>query len=139
MSTVQPDVLKTLRSNTLQKINQGKRRTHAVNVDFSEINESFTGRFVVHQPSQMELLQMGTLKSVLLGGNFNVDVVTDNIATIISTLDIVLDEFPEWFDVFDPEVEYEIIEAVFLEYIAWRDSFRKGSTDGQPAGDSPDK
>jgi len=139
MTVVQPDVLRTLRSNTLQKVNQGKGRTHSINVDYSDINERFVGRFVVHHPSQMEVLQIGTLKSALLGGNLSVDVLTDNIATVISTLDVVLSEFPEWFDVFDPDVEYEIMEDVFLQYLSWRDSFRRRPTDSEPPGNSENK
>lgn len=136
MSNIQPEVLKTLRSNALQKINQGKRRTHTFNVDFSDINPKFVGRFTVHYPSQMERLQIGALKSQLLGGNLNVDTLTDNIATIISTLDVVLDDHPDWFDPFSDELDYDIMEAVYLEYIQWVNSFRKRDRASQPQGDS---
>ncbi|MDP4224904.1 MAG: hypothetical protein Q8910_00845 [Bacteroidota bacterium] len=138
MSNIQPEVLKTLRSNTLRKVNQGNKRTHSFKVDFSDINEEFTGRFTFHYPSQMEVMQAGVVKSALLGGNLSVDMTTDNIATIVSTLDTVLDEFPEWFNVFDPDIEYEISESIFLEYVNWRDSFRKRPKDSKPSGDSQD-
>ena len=128
MADIKPEVLKTLRSeDTLLKIKQGKRRTHTFKVDFSEINEKFVGTFTVHHPSQMERLQVGVLKAQLLGGVAPLDVMTDNIATIISTLDVVLDDKPDWFDVFDDELDYEILEAVYLEYINWVNSFRKGT------------
>jgi hypothetical protein len=128
MTEIKPEVLKTLRSeDTLLKIKQGKRRTHTFKVDFSEINEKFVGTFTVHHPSQMERLQVGVLKAQLLGGVAPLDVMTDNIATIISTLDVVLDDKPDWFDVFDDELDYEILEAVYLEYINWVNSFRKGT------------
>ena len=141
MAEIKPEVLKTLRvESTLQKINQGKRRTHRFDVDFSEYNEKFVGKFQLHHPSNMERLNMGVVKSQLLGGNFNVDIMTDNIATIISTLDCVIDEKPDWFDVYDDELDYDIIEEVYKEYINWKSSFRKrdikpnnetNSTDGE--------
>jgi hypothetical protein len=126
MAEIKPEVLKTLRpEDTLQKINQGKRRTYTFKVDFSEIDERFVGTFTVHHPSQMERLQVGVLKAQLLGGVVPLDTMTDNIATIVATLDVVLDEKPDWFDVFDDRLDYEILEAVYIEYINWVNSFRK--------------
>ncbi len=125
MAEIKPEVLKTLRLNTaLQGINQGTSRTHGFNVDFKEFNENFVGRFVVRHPSQMDRLQIGVLKSQLLGGVVPLDNMTDNIAHIISTLDTVIVEKPEWFSPFDPDVDYEILEAVYTEYLTWINTFR---------------
>jgi hypothetical protein len=126
MSEIQPQVLKTLRPDAvLQKINQGNRRTHTFNVDYQEIDKKFVGSFTVIHPSQMERLQVGVIKSQLLGGVVPLDTMTDNIAQIIATLDVVVKSKPEWFNVFDDKLEYEILEAVYIEYIDWVNSFRR--------------
>jgi len=136
---VTPSILKTLRSNTLSKINQGKRLTHAFNVDFSDIKEGLTGTFMVHKPTQIERLQIGVNRSILLGGNIEVDTITGNIAFMIATLDTVLDSKPDWFDVDNPDLDYEIMLSVFNEYDDWVNSFRKTATASVPKGDSKDK
>ena len=139
MSSIKPETLKILSSDSLNKINRGSKRTHAFNVDFIEYHENFVGRFQVHYPSQFERLQMGVLKSNLLGGNLQVDVLTDNLAQIIATLDTVLDEKPDWFDIENPDLQYEIMEAVYLEYENWVDSFRRSVKKNADTGDSQDQ
>ena len=124
MSRIHPEVLKTLKSDTLNKINQGNKRVHSFNVDYSDVNPDFIGKFTVRYPSQLERMQIGVTKSSLLGGNLDVDVVTDNIAHIISTLDVMLEEKPVWFDVSNSELAYDIMESVFMEYQNWVNSFR---------------
>ena len=124
---IKPEAIKTLRSRSLNAINQGNKRTKSVNVDFTDINPTFLGNIVFHYPSQMERMRIGVIQSELLGGNLNVDVQTGNIAHIISTLEIVCDSKPDWFDVFSPELEYEVLEAVYNEYAEWSDSFRNRS------------
>lgn len=136
MSEIKPEVLKTLRSDVLGKVNQGSNLTYAFNVDFTDINPTFIGKFIVHRPSQMQRMQIGVTKSVLLGGNLNVDTMTDNIAHIIATLDNVLDHKPDWFNVFDPMLDYDILESVYLEYTKWMDTFRRGGKNSQPIGGS---
>lgn len=137
MSSIQNEELKVLRSRTLANINQGAKRTHSFMVDYSEVNPEFKGRITVHYPSQLEKLKMGVTKSSLLSGMISgVDVATDNLATIISTLDVVLDESPSWFNVDNVEVEYHMFEEVFLEYVNWVNSFRTGHKEEQPIGDS---
>jgi len=137
MSDIQPQVLKTLRTDdVLQSINQGKRRTYTFKVDFSEISENFVGEFTVHHPSQMERLQVGVIKAQLLGGVQPLDVLTDNIAQIISTLDVVIDKKPDWFDPFSDDLDYEVLEAVYLEYMKWVDSFRLSNKPNRDDGDS---
>lgn len=135
---IKQETLKTLRSNTLQGVNQGKKRIHSFNVDFSDVDPKFTGTFVVHHPSQMERLQIGVIKSSLLGGNLEVDLLTDNIATIISTLEVVLEERPDWFDPFSDDLDYEVMEAVYLEYTQWMNTFRKQRSRSGHEGDSKD-
>ena len=140
MAGVQGQPLNTLNSERmLQKINQGKRRTHRIDVDFRELNEDFIGTIVVHHPSQMDRLKAGVLKSHLLGGIEAVDTLTDNIASIISTLDVVIDSKPDWFDVYDDILEYEVMEKVYVEYLTWVNSFRNRAKADAPKGDSEEQ
>lgn len=110
----------------LHGVNQGTRRTHTFDVDFTEeFGEKYKGRFTVHHPSQMERMRIGILQSQLTGGVPPMDDRTDNLILMISTLDTVLDAKPDWFDVTNDDVEYEMILEVFLTYRNWMDSFRK--------------
>jgi hypothetical protein len=128
--------LKILRLENLQKINMGNRRTKVISADFSHIDKSFVGSFVVHYASQMENIEMGVVRAELLMGNQNVDQWTDNIVTSLSTLEIVLDSYPEWFNPYDPKIEYEILEYLYVEYIEWVNSFRRQREDSRNTGDS---
>lgn len=135
MSQTEPQLLRIL-----QGINQGNKRTHTFNVDFSEkFGEKFKGKFTVHYPSQMEVMRIGILQSQLLGGVAPMDARTDNLVFIISTLDTILDTAPDWFNIMDPDLEYEMLEGVYREYANWKDSFRRGAKQdntGEVSGDS---
>jgi len=130
--------IKTITLNTLQEVNEGDARTYSFKADFTDVDPKFKGRFTVHHPSMMDELAIGRLYAGLKGGMV-VDQHTDNIATIISTLDIVLDEKPEWFNVGNDKVDYPIWEAVYLEYQKWVESFRKPNKADNNEGDSKDK
>lgn len=132
------EVLKTLRSRALNDIRQGNKQTHSFRVDYSEINEDFVGIFEVHRPSIMEQMQMGVVKTQLLGGVTDVDVFTDNIAIMISTLDTILDKSPSWFNPWDDQLSYEILESVYTEYQEWYSNFRKKPTESGVRRDSED-
>lgn len=123
MDNIKQEKLKVLRSGALNQINQGCRRQHSFDTDYTDINPAFKGRFTVHHPTQMERLRMGVLKASLLG-NQMVDVQTENLAIVISTLDTVLDEKPDWFDMDTEDLSYDIMEAVYMEYLDWVNSFR---------------
>lgn len=111
---------------TLHGVNQGVRRTHTFRVDFSaDFGDKFKGSFTVHHPSQMERMRIGILQSQLTGGIPPMDARTDNLVVMIATLDTVLDDKPEWFDVYSDDLEYEVLYSVFMEYTNWIESFRK--------------
>lgn len=109
-----------------QEILKGTKRIKSVQLDFTDINEEFVGTFKFHHPSLIERMNIGVAKSRMLDGlEGRVDVLTDNIAHMTATLNFVLDEAPEWFDVNNPLLEYEILDKVFDTYIEWFNSFRK--------------
>lgn len=128
--------LKTLRRNSLSNVMAGKHFTHTFRVDFSEIDESFVGTFTVHIPTQLEKLQIGRTKSLLLGGMEAVDVMTDNIAHILATLDVILDASPDWFDIDDPTIDYTLCETIYTEYIEWYSTFRNRNKPSNNEGNS---
>jgi len=138
MAGIEPQALKVLRSKVHNNIQLGTNLTHEFAADFTDINPKFTGTFKVRRPSQLDRMQMGILKATLLNGNTNVDVLTENIATIVSTLEIVLLDRPEWFDIDNPDLEYEILEAVYVEYLKWDASFRRRADDSEHRGNSED-
>lgn len=133
---IKPELIKTLRSKNLNDINKGKLRTKSVNLDFTDIDPTFVGNVVFHYPSQMERMSIGVQRAQLLGGNIDVDVQTGNLAHIIATLDNVMDSKPDWFDVYSPQLEYEILEAVYDEYAEWERNFRNRGIKAEPSLDS---
>lgn len=133
-----PEVLKVLKSNAFNSIKQGRKHTHTFKVDYSDIHPDFVGTFTVHKPSVMEQINIGVIRAQLLGGITKVDVLTDNIATIVATLDNVLEEQPDWFDPWGEDLNYEILESVYTEYNKWYNNFRKSNRGDKSRGDSED-
>jgi len=130
------NTLVKLRERMLAAVNKGNKIQHTIKVDFSELDPKFVGSFVIHKPSQMERLEIGKISSVLRGGDEKLDTRAYNIATIIATLEVLLDDKPDWFDVFDPELEYEILEEVYEQYINFLNNFRNKAGGSEPKGDS---
>lgn len=121
--TVTSKTLKNLQSTSLSGALQGSKKTHTIEIDYEDNGVQLLGKVVVHYPSLSEKLYMGVLKSQLLQGLI-VDTMTDNIAHISSTLEVVVDYKPDWFNIDNPELPYEVLEGVFIEYLEWVDSFR---------------
>lgn len=118
------------------QIQAGKHRTLTKQIDLSHINPEYVGTFKFHHPTVIERMQIGVLKAQLLNGlEGRVDVLTDNIAHMTATLRYVLDSAPDWFN---PEqiYEYEVLDAVYEEYIKFLDSFRRRDTATDNTGDS---
>lgn len=121
------------------QVNQGKRRTHSKHMSFTDIDESYVGTFKFHHPTLIERMQIGVIKTQLLQGMEGVvDVLTDNIAHMTATLEVVLDEAPEWFKM-DAIYDYQILDAVYEEYIQWYNSFRERNKGSNDEGDSQRK
>jgi len=119
-----------------QQIIQGKTRTKTEQISFTHIDESYSGSFTFHHPSLIERMNIGVLKSQFLQGlEGRVDVLTDNIAHMSATLDVVLDDAPEWFKI-GALYEYEVLEGVYDKYTEWLNSFRKPSGRNTDKGDN---
>lgn len=138
MSNIKPEALKVIGSKAHASIQKGTRATHTFEADFSDVREDFVGKFTVRRPSQLDRLQIGVTQGALLGGLVGeVDVITSNIAYMSATLDVVLVDSPNWFDINDPDIDYDILEAVFNEYLNWTATFRKTNKGVGNAPDSP--
>lgn len=118
-----------------QGILQGKQRTHEHTFNFTEIDPDYIGKFKFHHPSLVDRMNIGVLKAQMLQGLPVVDVMTDNIAHMSSTLTFVLDEFPEWFKI-NEIYDYELLEKVYDEYTGWVNSFRKPVKSTENEGNS---
>ena len=116
--------LTKLRTLGLANINMGMKRTHTIQLDYSDIDPAFTGAISFHYPSQLESIRIGVIKSGLTGG-LEVDIATNNTAHILSTLEVVIDNKPEWFTVDDPRIDYAILEEVYMQYLNWTNTFRR--------------
>lgn len=136
---IKPEVVENLKSETLNNIMKGTRHTHTFNVDFSHIDPNFVGSITVRRPSLMDHVQIGVKRTQLLGGVPVVDTFTDNIATMVATLDTVVSTTPEWFNVFSPDLDYDILEDVYKQYVKWYNSFRGATGETNPKGDSTDQ
>ena len=124
-------------NDKLAMINQGNKRTLTLDLDYTDINESYVGKIVFHYPSQLEKLKIGTLRAQLLGGILPMDIQTDNLALIFSTFDVVVDHKPEWFDYYNnPEIETEVLVDLYKKYDEWLLSFRKRGKQQDDSGDS---
>lgn len=124
MSMNSQELLAGLKSQNLAQINRGTKRTHSFPVDFSSVDPSFVGTFVVHHPASLEKVEIGRTRSILLGGVPAVDVETDNLVHVLATLNTIVDVKPDWFDIDNPDIDFEVLFGVYDEYVKWVNSFR---------------
>lgn len=119
-----------------QNVLLGKARTTVEQVDITDFEPTFIGKFKFHSPTVMERMRIGVAKSQLLQGlEGHVDVMTDNIAHMSATLAVVIDDAPTWFNL-DEIYEYEVLERVYDKYFEWNSSFRKASDQSNDAENS---
>jgi len=96
--------------------------------EFEVEHEGARGRFTFHRPTMKERLTIGVLEATNLGqvNRMSVDIITRNIAHIMATFSVVLDDRPAWFnlDVID---DYDLLEKVYLKYEEVVNPFRGGA------------
>lgn len=125
----------TLIQDTNNKVNLGDSYSHQFVCDFSEVDPMYQGTFVIKYPNQIDRMTIGVKRADLTRG-LPVDIVTDNLITMISTLDTILTTRPDWFNITDPKITYDMIYSVYMQYIDWQETFRKptsGSTGQKPS------
>jgi hypothetical protein len=88
--------------------------------------EPFKGKFVMHRPTIGERLKIGITEARELGGYMNVDALSSQLAHIVATFDIVVDENPPWFKAREI-YEVEVLQAVYEKYLDNLQAFSDGS------------
>lgn len=131
---IKGETLRLIKS-TGEQINAGDKYTYLFNVDFSEVSTDFKGTFIVRYPNQYDRMLMG-LKRAEMASGLELDVTTDNLIHMFSTLDTILIKKPEWFDISNPEISYEMIIMIYKEYAEWVGNFRNKNTGSDSKGDS---
>jgi hypothetical protein len=105
--------------------------THTFNIDITvPSGENFKGSFSVHRPTIGERIRIGVQEGRELQGLINVDMLTSNLAHILSTLEIVVDTFPVWWKPRDLK-DMEVLQAVYEKYIDYLLEFQ-GSPKQEP-------
>ena len=92
----------------------------------------YRGTFVMHRPTIKERLTIGVVEANLLGNTNRdaVDVVTRNIAHMVSTFKHVVDECPDWFDL-ESLTDYSVLEALYLKFMEKMSPFREGLSEDE--------
>lgn len=110
-----------------QGILSGNKRVLEVELDFTEFDDSYKGKFVFHHPTLQDRMNIGIIKSQLLNGmEGKTDVVTDNIAFMTAVLSVVTDQAPAWFKI-NELYDYEVLNTVYETYNEWVNTFRRNN------------
>ena len=99
--------------------------THTFTVNCTTAkSEELSGTFTVHRPNMGEMIRIGVAEARELGGMSNVDPATAMVASMIATLEIVIDVHPDWWkprELYDAEV----IQEVYNKYVDYLRQFQK--------------
>lgn len=107
-----------------------KKNVHTFHVDKEVNGERYVGSFTVHRPTIGEMMRIGVLEARELGGLSNVDQVTQMMAHMVATLEIVVDMKPEWWKPREI-LEFEVLQEVFEQYLDFLRRFQ-GTSQGKP-------
>lgn len=115
----------------------GSRKTTTVDVDCTDVDPAYIGKFKFHYPSLVERVKIGTDQANMLNGlpKQSIDVQTNNIAYASAILMNVVDYCPNWFklnQIGDPSVLYKVFNA----YSEWVDSFRQSAKQPETGTDN---
>ena len=127
--------------NDKEKILSGilnpEEKTYTFEKEVTVDGEKRIGTFKAKYLSVAARLRVGTLRAKLLEGapSESVDVLTDDLAYMISYLTVALVQAPVWWD-YDKLEEIEDLKNVYLEVNAFVNSFRRTDGQGSNVGDS---
>jgi len=100
----------------------GKKVQYSFDIDYVAPNgDEFKGKFTVHRPTIGEKIQIGNYDA-RLRQELDVDVYTNNLTHIISTLVVVVDTAPDWW-IPGQLYDYELLENVYFQYVKWVNTF----------------
>lgn len=84
-------------------------------IEFTYDKHGFEGVFKLRYPSLMDSLRIGVAQAKLLEYTKGVDVTSQNIAFMFSTIKQVAIELPNWFDL-NKLSDYSMLEDIYTEY-----------------------
>jgi len=84
--------------------------------------ETFQGTFKLHRPTVGERIKIGNNTAKEIEGLLNVDAMTDFMARMVATFDVVIDEAPIWWKPRELK-DVEVIQAVYEKYINYLNQF----------------
>lgn len=90
--------------------------------------KAWTGRFVTHMPTPLDLIRAGVMQARLLASQpkDSLDAFTDEIAFMVSRLSFVLDERPDWFkDPLNMVDAIPLIQRIYEEVASFEAFFRR--------------
>jgi hypothetical protein len=125
------EILKTVAAATAVK--NSNKKEFEFDIDMFE----FKGHFKVKHPSLLDEMEIGVRRAKYLNGAAiaSLDTITDNISYITATLSVVVKEAPEWFNIATLD-SYEVLLAIYNNYKAWNNTFRRTNATSTNAGDS---
>jgi hypothetical protein len=142
-------VAKHKAANVANQVGMGGKLTTEIDVEYG----GQTYKFAIKRPNMGDYMKMGVLKTkLLMQGSLEpvplemIDPSVKQIATVVSTLDVVVfgakvvikteTEISESPFTLIPEEsdDYEFLEAIYMKYVAWVNSFRRAGA--KPAGGS---
>jgi len=128
-----------------EQIKLGGELKAGVFIDYtSDFGTIFQGNVIFKRPTMMEYVRIGALKSEYLRKAGVVDPkLVDNLiklmAHIMSTLNVVIIQSPEWLINLENIQEPDILYHVYEKYEEWEKSFRKIPTEQVPTdSESPE-
>jgi hypothetical protein len=93
--------------------------------------QDFSGSFTVHRPTLGEQMRIGVKAAQDLGGLANVDIVASMVAQMIATLEVVVDQHPEWWKPRELR-EMEVLRMVYDKYQDYLQEFQVKSSGRTP-------
>lgn len=113
--------------------NKDLLNTHTFSIDMKVASgETFQGTFTVHRPTVGERIRISVLEAQELGGMQNVDLLGSNLAHMVATFQVVIDDAPVWWK--PKEIrDLEVLQMVYQKYVDYLQQFQK-STEFERAG-----
>ena len=96
-----------------------------------------TGIFVAGIPTISQRIQIGVLRAKMLGGvaSQSVDNFTDDLAYMVSYLQVVIKKYPSWWTIEQMD-DVVAIREMFTQVTDWVNSFQRKNTKHTDATDS---
>ena len=100
-----------------------KAHKHSFEVDIKTPDDThYQGSFTVHRPTIGEKIRVGIIEARLREQLDGVDVFTNNLIHMVSTLLVIVDSHPGWW-IPGQLYDYEVLEKVYMEYVDWVNQF----------------